>query len=391
MNSGNGGRRWALALVACTVSAALALGCDDDDDDVEMGVMPAPDGGADAAAMPNYQRGSVLREPVEMVSSGGVLQVTLTAQQRLVEVGGVQVQGTVFNQTFVGPTLRVRPGDRLEVLLENQLRQPLNLHFHGMHVDPGGISDNVFITVQPGTSQQYVVNIPADHAPGVYWYHSHLHHLSEGQVFGGLSGTLIVEGMLELLPAELRTARTRLLALKDLQVENGVIPADNIDSNAPTTRTVNAQVEPTFDLFTGETQRWQLANIGADIFYNVAFDGHTLLVVGEDGSPVSQVWSPSALVLPPGKRYEVLVKGGAPGTTPCAAWPTTRAATCTRTRCWPTSPSRKAPPRTPPPCRPRDWCRSMTWPRRRSPAAGPRYLPRTKTRGCSPSTAGSST
>ncbi len=38
----------------------------------------------------------------------------------------------------------------------------------------------------------YEYNIPSDHAPGIHWYHSHIHGESAKQVMGGLYGALLV-------------------------------------------------------------------------------------------------------------------------------------------------------------------------------------------------------
>ena len=76
----------------------------------------------------------------------------------------------------VGPTLTVNPGNRLKLLLKNDLptndpsRFPLamntpdcfntgNLHTHGLHVSPAGNGDNVFVRVEPGQSFPYEYNI----------------------------------------------------------------------------------------------------------------------------------------------------------------------------------------------------------------------------------------
>ena len=59
----------------------------------------------------------------------------------------------------------------------------------------------------------------------------------------------------------------------------------------------------------GEVQLWRLANIGADIWYNLALEGQTFTVIGEDGNPVWEVFDATELLLPPGKRFEVLVIG----------------------------------------------------------------------------------
>jgi suppressor of ftsI len=63
----------------------------------------------------------------------------------------------------------------------------------------------------------------------------------------------------------------------------------------------------------GETQLWRLANIGADIYYELQLIGHPFHVIAEDGNPVWKVKAADSLVLPPGKRFDVLVQGGEPG------------------------------------------------------------------------------
>ena len=40
----------------------------------------------------------------------------------------------------------------------------------------------------------------------------------------------------------------------------------------------------------GETQMWRLANIGADIWYRVYFDGRPFHVIAEDANPVGEVY-----------------------------------------------------------------------------------------------------
>ncbi|MGD9530815.1 MAG: multicopper oxidase family protein, partial [Pseudonocardia sp.] len=242
------------------------------------------------------------------------VNVTLTAEDKAVEIDGKTLQARVFNGAFAAPTIRVRPGDSLDVELVNQLDAPANLHFHGMHVSPQGDSDNIFRQTPPGATEHYSLQIPPDHEPGLYWYHSHIHGMSEGQVFGGLSGMLVVEGLTDLLPDPIQGATEQYLALRDFQVQDGAIPADNIDSGAPTTRVVNGEVDPRMTIAPGETQVWHVANIGADIWYDVELTGHRMWVIAEDADPVWEVWEAEHLVMPPGKRYEVLVQGAAPGT-----------------------------------------------------------------------------
>jgi FtsP/CotA-like multicopper oxidase with cupredoxin domain len=246
-------------------------------------------------------------EPQEIRSKDGVLAVELESKEVDIDFGGVSVRGTVYNGAFVGPTLRLAPGESLHLALKNTLQQHTNVHYHGMHVSPEGNSDNIFLMIEPGSTYDYVVDVPADHDVGTFWYHSHMHMDAESQVFGGLSGVLIVDGLENRLPKVYRAIEQHLFALKDAQVVDGKIIADNINSDAPTVRTVNGLVQPQLTVRPNETQLWRLANIGADIFYDVAFAGQPFVVIAEDANPVEQPWTAYDLVLPPGKRFDVVV------------------------------------------------------------------------------------
>jgi suppressor of ftsI len=252
-------------------------------------------------------------QPTELRAVEGVLQATLTADEQEIDLAGQRITARVFNGAFVGPTLRVRPGERIELELVNRLNEPTNLHFHGLHVSPGGEADNIFRTVNPGDSAHYVLDIPLDHPTGTFWYHPHMHHLALEQVFGGMSGVIIIDGIREKLPPDLQGIEERLFALKDFQLdENNAILLEDIPRN-PTTRTINGQIDPALKMAPGEIQLWRLANVGAEVFYNLRLNGHAFHVVAEDGNPVWDVRTADSLVLPPGKRFDVLVQAGEAG------------------------------------------------------------------------------
>jgi suppressor of ftsI len=283
---------------------------------VVVAFMTAWPGWAGRAASASFHPKSHLpfSQPKEVHSHDGVLAVTLVAEERTVQVSGDSVLARVYNGAMTGPTLVVKPGDTMRITLVNHLSEDTNLHFHGLHVSPSGIADNVFRDVPPGKTAKYVVHVPDDEPEGLYWYHSHMHHESEEQVFGGLSGLLVVDGITDLLPKPLRHVTQRLFALRDIQVQGDAVKSQDIDYTKPTTRLVNNLVDPNLTIRPGETQLWRFANIGADVFYKLSLPGVTFHVVAEDGRPVWQVWDSKTLVLPPGKRYEVLVQGPKAGT-----------------------------------------------------------------------------
>ncbi|HEX6999348.1 MAG TPA: multicopper oxidase family protein [Gammaproteobacteria bacterium] len=197
--------------------------------------------------------------------------------------------------------------------LVNETAEPTNEHYHGLNVSPrvnadATLSDNVLISIEPGTQASYRIQIPEAHNPGLYWYHAHLHGLAEHQVMGGLSGGLIVEGILDPFP-ELQGIRERVFLLKDIQITpDGTLP-DDIDPSADTNRTVNGLTQPSIELKAGELQFWRFANIGANMYYRLVLDGHVFQELARDGNRHTQLVEMEEILLPPGARSEVLVRG----------------------------------------------------------------------------------
>jgi suppressor of ftsI len=290
------------AQIATAVLLAVGLG------GYAVSARPEPAGWEPQAGLP-------FAEPQQLRAANGVLAVDLSAERRVVNVSGSPLEAQPFNGALLGPTLRVSPGDRLEVTLTNRTAERTNIHYHGLHVSPRGTSDNVFRTMEPSAASRSVVEIPSDHEPGTFWYHVHYHGTTESQVTGGMAGLLVVEGLAERLPAPLRGVRERQLLIRDVQHEGGsaVLDPGKLDPTGPTTRLVNGLLRPRLELPSGGVELWRIANVGADLFYDVALDGHDFLVLAEDGSPVWQTWTADHLLLPPGKRFDVLVRGGRPG------------------------------------------------------------------------------
>jgi FtsP/CotA-like multicopper oxidase with cupredoxin domain len=261
------------------------------------------------------QQGQPFSEPPVLRSEGGVLSTTFDVAPTTFEVAGAQVKGMSYQGQLLGPTLLVSPGDTIRIQLDNALDEETNFHTHGLHVSPEGDSDNVLRVMEPDSDNQIEIVLPQDVAPGTYWYHAHLHGLTEPQVFGGLAGALVVNGLTERLPADLQAVPEHLIGLKDLQLDDsGAIVSKDIDSNAPTTRTVNGLVNPVLSAQPGGTQLLRLANMSADIWYRLKLDGTSFTVLAEDANPLSAVTTEEELLLPPGKRFDVLVRWDEAGT-----------------------------------------------------------------------------
>ena len=287
---------WETALIRATVVlvAAAITGCSSD---------PANDREGQTSA-------ETLREPPVVASKAGVLRISLTPRLSTVSVGGQRATAMVYNGQYIPPILRVRPGDTIRVTLVNEITQPTNLHTHGLTVSPRGNSDNVFLSVAPGQTQEYEIRLPPNHPPGLYWYHPHPHGFSDMQVRNGMSGAILVDGLLDPFPT-LRHLRDRVLLLKDIQIEGGRVVHQDIGKN--TIRTINGMVNPIIVLRPGETELWRIGNIGADLYYTLTLDGHHFQVVARDGNRRAGLTTTDTLRLSPGARTAVLVTAGAPG------------------------------------------------------------------------------
>jgi FtsP/CotA-like multicopper oxidase with cupredoxin domain len=272
----------------------------------------AATGASGIAAYQNRANTLAALAPVrEYKSVNGVLRAELTAALGRSELNGEQVGGAMsYDGLTPGPTLRVKPGDRIILRIINKLAQPTNVHYHGMHVSPKGNQDNVFIQINSNESYTYEVHVPKDHPGGLYWYHPHWHPDVGPQVWGGMSGLLVVEGGAADVP-EIKSLRRLAISLRNTAVEQTasgpVIAEYNKVPTQDQIHLVNGEVMPTIRMRPGESQFWQLANIGDSVFYQLELDDHEFTVVEEDGVMVWRSWQANRLLFPPGKRFGIVV------------------------------------------------------------------------------------
>jgi len=256
------------------------------------------------------------RNPPEIVSQNGVLNATLAIEATDFDVASMSVKGGyVYNGLYTPPTLRMKPGDVIKLKLVNGMSdQFTNIHTHGLNVSPLGNGDNVFLHVMPGETFDYTIALPKTHPAGLFWYHPHAHGFSQFQVYNGMSGGLIVDGLLDPFP-QLANIADRTLLLKDSYVQDdGTIPAeDDLDTGHASLRTVNGQANPTLKIRPDELQLWRFGNIGANRYYERVLNGHTMYEIARDGNRHNQLVPMQQILLPPASRSEVLVRGGAPG------------------------------------------------------------------------------
>lgn len=253
-----------------------------------------------------------LRTPPQYRSENGVLAVTIVAQPTRVTIGGTTIDGATYNGDYGGPVLRLHPGDTLRMHLVNHLPQITNVHFHGLAISPEGHGDNSMRMVGPGESWDYVFTIPKDHPPGVYWYHTHGHDFAERQVMGGLSGTLVIEGFQDQVPAT-KPLVELLMALKEFSPGGGG-RLNNVPKPAHgTVRTINGQLDPVIAMQPGETQLWRMSGQTADGYFRLRAKGVKLVLLGRDARPLVKPEPTDEVLIGPSERVDVLATAGSTG------------------------------------------------------------------------------
>ena len=250
--------------------------------------------------------------PGAIKSQDGLLTVELDAGLRPVTVAGQLVQLFAYGGRVPGPRLELKAGDTLRLRFVNRLKEPTNLHFHGLHVSPSGNADNIFLEVPPGATQDYEFQIPADHPAGTFWYHPHLHGLVAKQVFLGLSGLLIVRGALDEIP-EVAAANEAFAVLKDFAIQGGQVPPpapmDTVQGREGPVVTVNGKARERFVVPRGGLLRLRLLNASSSRFYHLRLENHPLYLIATDGGALSEPVELDTLLLAPGERAEVLIRG----------------------------------------------------------------------------------
>jgi FtsP/CotA-like multicopper oxidase with cupredoxin domain len=286
------------------------------------------------------------------VIGGANHRVTLTLVAHTAADGRSQFSSKAGSEP---PVIRVRPGDKLAITYKNELvsnsteqcatgpcMNMTNLHFHGLMVSPKpGQDDVIGMIARPGESLHYLLDIPKDQVPGLFWYHTHPHGESMRQDLDGMSGAIVVEGIDRYVP-ETRGLRERIIVIRERPADphsRAQVPALEQSLGIPQVScggeqgslervfTVNNVLRPSIKIAPHERQFWRVVNAAPDRYTDLQLDGQIFEVVAMDGMPLAysrpaeRILRTDHVLLPPGGRVEAIVEG-----------PSHRGATL-RTRC----------------------------------------------------------
>jgi bilirubin oxidase len=208
------------------------------------------------------------------------------------------------NANYLGPTLIMNRGDSVNISVNNQLMDTTTIHWHGMHVS--ALNDGgPHIVIPPGTTwnPQFKVR---DHAAS-YWYHPHLHMMTNLHATLGAAGMIIVrdsiEGALNLPRSYGIDDFPLVIQSKCFDSQKQILIDNAYDSVMMVNGTINAYLP-----VPAQVVRFRVLNASSERVYNLGLQGNqTFYQITTDGGLLDAPVALTRLMLAPGERAEILV------------------------------------------------------------------------------------
>lgn len=250
-------------------------------------------------------------QPLSFRLDGGVKVFDIAARPvRWNILDNVTATAWTYNGTAPGPLIRVTEGDRVRILVKNELDEPTTVHWHGLDVPNAmdGVPDLTQKPIQPGETFAYEFTAsPA----GTFMYHSHFD--SDVQVSAGLYAPFIVDpkdGVKADVDVTLMLSEWRIVGGQTF----AAMPMTGMDPNYftingkafPATETINVQ--------RGQRVRLRFISIGQFV-HPMHLHGMPFKIVATDGHPVPEAaqLTKDTVLVAPGERYDVEFTATEPG------------------------------------------------------------------------------
>jgi len=254
-------------------------------------------------------------QPLDFRLDGGVKVFELRAS--VIEwniLPDTQVMAYAFNGQVPGPRIRVTEGDRLRIVVRNDLPESTTVHWHGL-VLPNAMDGAAEITQEPiEPGEAYVYEFTAGQV-GTYFYHSHDH--PDRQQPLGLYGALIIDPRDP--PADPGWDRELVVQLQEWTFRDGyTFPAMPMEGGLPNFFTINGKAYPateTVSMRQGERLLVRFIGSNSVDIHPMHIHGGPFQVVATDGNPVpdSAQWTEDTVNVAPGERYDVIWTAREPG------------------------------------------------------------------------------
>jgi len=220
-----------------------------------------------------------------------------------------------YSAPILGPIVRLRRGDEVEMSVENALNFVTTVHWHGLLV-PGNNDGGPQQLIHPGNTWRPVLKI--DQAAATLWFHPHPHHDTARQIYMGLTGMIIVDD-----GSDARLGLPHTYGIDDLPIivqdrmfgSDGSIEYDNDDTNPleviygarGDTIIANGAIAPFAKVPLGLVRLRLLNAANAQNFELRFSDKRTFYVIASDGGFLSAPVPLKQLTISPAERFEILV------------------------------------------------------------------------------------
>jgi bilirubin oxidase len=217
---------------------------------------------------------------------------------------GSQTETMGINGPILAPTIILNKGQQVTMQVTNLLFDTTTIHWHGMHVAPEN-DGGPHTTIPPFTIWEPSFEV-LDHA-STYWYHPHLHHMTNMHVQMGIAGMIIVRDPIE---AALNLPRNYgfddiplIIQTKGFDNNNQIVVETALD----TTIMVNSTLNP-FVQLPAQIVRLRLLNGSSERMYNLGLTNNLPFhIIATDGGLLNAPVQLTRLKLAPGERAEILV------------------------------------------------------------------------------------
>ena len=215
-----------------------------------------------------------------------------------------------YSAPILGPVLRFRRGDHVEMSVENALDVPTTVHWHGLLV-PGDVDGGPQGRIEPGATWRGVLSI--DQPAATLWYHPHPHHDTARQTYMGLAGLIIVEDGNDLgLPHDYGVDDLPIIIQDRTFASDGSLDyeADELGviyGVRGNTVIVNGAIEPVARVPEGWVRLRLLNGANAQNFDLRFRDRRVFHVIASDGGLLSRPAPMTRLRISPAERFEILV------------------------------------------------------------------------------------
>jgi len=217
-----------------------------------------------------------------------------------------------YSAPVLGPVIRVRRGDEIQMTVDNGLDRATTVHWHGLLV-PSEVDGGPHNAIKAGGTWRPVLKI--DQPATTAWFHPHPHHDTARQVYMGLAGMIIVDD-----GSDDRLGLPRTYGVDDIPVilqdrrffADGSLFYDRSPMAVMTgmrgdTVIVNGAIAPAAKVPRGLVRLRFLDGANARNFDLRFRDGRKFHVIASDGGFLAAPVAVSALTISPGERFEVLV------------------------------------------------------------------------------------